>query len=64
MMFDLATYHFGKTTSTQKKRKPCHSERSEEPLFEGLLNEEQRSFAVLRMTRKGIGWCIEDDFQK
>ena len=32
----------------------CHSDRSEEPLFEVLLDDKQRFFAAVRMTRVGV----------
>ena len=39
-----------------------HPERSEGPLFEGSLDDQQRSFALLRMTRLGV-LSVESAFQ-
>ncbi len=36
-----------------------HPERSEGPLFEGLLDDQQRSFAALRMTGVEIFGVVE-----
>ena len=50
--------HCQKDHGNPKHPKNRHSERSEEPLFEGLQDDQQRSFATLRMTKKGALWII------